>query len=74
MRNFDLTTREMIVLLAGLLGLLEQEIVRVVSHLLGTPIDPSTILSGVFGSMVLGSIGVGVVRNVTRGNGNGGKS
>jgi hypothetical protein len=57
MRRFDLSTRETVVLLGGMLGLLEQEAVRLFLSL-----DPSPALSGIFGSMVLGSIGVGVLR------------
>jgi hypothetical protein len=55
--HFDLTTRETLVLFFGMLGLLEQEAVRLLFDL-----APSSILSGVFGTMVLGSIGVGVIR------------
>ena len=55
--KFDLHTRETLVLIAGLLGLLEQEAVRLFLSL-----DPSSALSGIFGSMVLGSIGVGALR------------
>ena len=64
--RFDLHTHETIILLAGLLGLLEQEAARLFFEL-----DPSPLLSGTFGSMVLGSIGLGAVRNVRRKNGNG---
>jgi hypothetical protein len=67
--KLDLHTHETVVLLAGLLGLLEQEVVRVIFRL-----DPSSILSPIFGSMVLGSIGVGLARGIgrQRQNGNGG--
>jgi hypothetical protein len=64
MRRFDLSTRETVVLLGGMLGLLEQEAVRLFLSL-----DPSPALSGIFGSMVLGSIGIGVVRSKKNGNG-----
>lgn len=60
----DLGTRETLVLLAGVLGLVEQEFARIVFSL-----DPSSILSGIFGSMVLGSIGVGAFRLSKNGRG-----
>lgn len=62
--RFDLKTRETFVLFLGTLGLIEQEAVRLLFAL-----EPSAILSGAFGSMVLGSIGVGVVRGARQENG-----
>lgn len=62
--RFDLTTRETLVLFFGMLGLLEQEAVRLLFDL-----APSSILSGAFATMVLGSIGVGVIRGSQNGNG-----
>lgn len=62
--NFNLRTHETIILCAGLLGLLEQEAVRV---LLG--IEPNSLMSGGFITLILGSIGVGTIRNVSRRNG-----
>lgn len=62
--RFDLRTREMLVLIAGTLGLIEQEAVRLLFRL-----EPSTILSGAFLTMVLAAIGVGVVRSGRNGNG-----
>lgn len=55
--HFNLHTHETLVLVAGILGLLEQEFMRIVLD-----VPPSQVLSGIFGSMVLASIGVGVVR------------
>lgn len=69
--RFDLRTHETIVLLAGLLGLLEQEMARVLFQL-----EASSVLSPIFGSMVLGSIGVGLIRGQRsrhEENGNGGR-
>ena len=60
--KFDLHTHETLVLLAGVLGLVEQEFARVIFNL-----EPSSILSGIFGSMVLGSIGLGAVRMTRKG-------
>jgi hypothetical protein len=56
--RFDLQTREMLVLIAGTLGLIEQEAVRLLFAL-----EPSTVLSGAFLTMVLAAIGVGAVRS-----------
>ena len=63
--KFDLHTHETLVLLAGVLGLIEQELARLLFDL-----DPSSILSGIFGSMVLGSVGLGAVRSARK-SGNG---
>jgi hypothetical protein len=62
--RFDLSTRETLVLFFGMLGLLEQEAVRLLFDL-----APSSVLSGMFGTMVLGSIGAGVFRGSLNGNG-----
>lgn len=51
-------TTESVLLVAGFLGLLEQEIVRV-----GLGIDPSSILSGICFAFVLIGSGVTVSRN-----------
>lgn len=59
--NFDLRTHESLALLAGILGLVEQELARLIFDL-----DPSSILSGIFGSMVLGSVGLGLARSIPR--------
>lgn len=62
--KFDLQTREMLVLIAGTLGLIEQEAVRLLFAL-----EPSTILSGAFLTMVLAAIGVGAVKAGRNGGG-----
>lgn len=58
--RFDLHTHETLILLMGVLGLVEQEAARLFFSL-----DPSSVLSGIFGTMVLGSIGAGAVREGT---------
>lgn len=66
---FNLRTHESLILIAGLLGLIEQEAARLLFDL-----DPSSLLSGAFVSMVLASIGLGTARNVLESrkrNGNG---
>ena len=69
--KFDLHTHETLVLLAGVLGLVEQEAAR-----LFLAVEPNSLMSGTFGSLVLASIGVGTVRGLLErknGNGNGSK-
>lgn len=51
--RFDLRTHETLALVAGLVGLVEQELARLLFDL-----SPSTELSRIFGAMVLGSIGL----------------
>jgi hypothetical protein len=57
--RFNLATHESLILLAGIFGLIEQEAARLLFGL-----DPSSLLSGAFVSLVLASIGLGTVRNV----------
>lgn len=66
--KFNLHTHETLVLLAGLLGLLEQEAARLLFQL-----EPSSVLSGIFGSMVLGSVIPAGIRGTRSKNGNGSK-
>jgi hypothetical protein len=65
--RFDLKTHESLILLAGLLGLVEQEAARLLFSM-----EPSSLLSGAFVSLVLASIGLGTVRGIvaSRRNGN----
>lgn len=64
--RFSLRTHESILLLAGIVGLIEQETARILFDL-----EPSSILSGGFVSLALGSIGLAGVRNLLgRKNGN----
>jgi hypothetical protein len=67
--RFDLHTHETLILLMGVLGLIEQEAARLFFDL-----NPSSILSGIFGSMVLGSIGAGAARDALSRRQNGEKS
>jgi hypothetical protein len=59
MSRFDLRTHESLILLAGLVGLIEQEAARLLFDL-----PPNSLLSGAFVTMVLASIGLGTARNV----------
>lgn len=61
---FNLRTHETIILCAGLLGLIEQEAVRV---LFG--IAPNSLMAGGCISLILGSIGAGAVRQARRNGG-----
>lgn len=57
--KIDFDTRTAIAFIAGLVGLAEQEIVRVVLSL-----QPSAVLTTTFGGFVLGSLGIGIYRGV----------
>jgi hypothetical protein len=63
--KFDLHTHETIVLILGALGLVEQELVRLLFSL-----EPSQTISNLCGGMILASLGAGFVRGSRR-NGNG---
>jgi hypothetical protein len=66
--RFDLKTHESLLLLAGVLGLIEQEAARLLFDL-----EPSSVLSGGFVSLALASIGLAGLRGLLSGrrNGNG---
>lgn len=55
--KIDFDTRTAVAFMAGLIGLIEQELVRLLLDL-----QPSAILTTTFGGFVLGSIGVSVYR------------
>lgn len=55
--KIDFDTRTALAFIAGLVGLVEQEAVRVFVY-----IDPSPVLSSIFGGFVAGSIGIGIYR------------
>lgn len=73
--NFNVRTHESLMLLAGLLILVEQEAVRLLSSLfLTTPLEPSSVMSGAGVSLVIGSVGATAVRNLRENKRNGGDS
>lgn len=64
--RFDLHTHETILLLAGVVGLVEQELARILFDL-----PPSSLLTGGFVTLALASVGLASVRHARRSGGNG---
>jgi hypothetical protein len=65
--NFDVKTHESLVLLAGLLILVEQEVVRLASSLfLAVPLEPNGTMSNAGVALVLASVGITGLRNIVK--------
>lgn len=61
--RFDLKNHESLVLFFSALGLVEQELMRLLFGL-----EPSDVLSPIFGTLVLATLGSGAVRGFRHGN------